>query len=145
MSLYDEKDLRERLSRGELLDEVYRDMGQRLSDKELFVLMHLASLRIAYQTVKKEDNAQFLNIDDADTVDNIAAVTKLNIQFVRKVIYALSLMGLIRNKGREKNAQSWIITPAGGRLIQVVSEMENDDKRRTPLEKRFLKAVGKKG
>lgn len=142
MSLYKEKDLKERLSREELLDEVYRDIGQRLSDKELFILMHLASMRIAYQSIKKNGDVQFLNIDDADTVDNIAAITKLNIQFVRKAIYALNLIGLIRNKGKAKNAQSWIITPAGGRLIQVVSEMETD-KRRLPLEKRFFKAVGK--
>ena len=87
-----ENNLNEKVARKDVLREVYSDMATRLTDKELFILMHLANIRAAYDQVKSvmsitEETAFQLSLDGSDTTNNIAANIHQNPQVVRYLLH----------------------------------------------------------
>ena len=145
-----ENNLNEKVARKDVLREVYSDMATRLTDKELFILMHLANIRAAYDQVKSvmsitEETAFQLSLDGSDTTNNIAANIHQNPQVVRYLLHALYLMGLVEKRGMKNNSQSWFVSNAGGQVLNIV--IENDEKNNDgkSLTERYSSQIKKKG
>lgn len=136
------QNLKDKITREEARREFYTKMGQRLGDKELFILMYLANHRTAVEKVRNilpdsVDETYVIDIDASDTIANIATSIKTDYQFVRKAIYALSLMGLVVKNGMKNNAQSWLITREGGLVLNYVIELEDTNLRNKSLTERY--------
>ena len=104
--------------------------------------MYLANHRTAVEKVRNilpdsVDETYVIDIDASDTIANIAASIKTDYQFVRKAIYALSLMGLVVKNGMKNNAQSWLITREGGLVLNYVIELEDTNLRNKSLTERY--------
>lgn len=124
------RNFEEHISRGAAYAEIYADIAQKLEDKELFVLCYLANLRKSYDAMKevvslKFPEASLLDLSDAATITDIAKETKIDQQYVRKVIYAFDMIGLITKKRMRNNAQEWRITPAGGQVLNLKTNLES--------------------
>ena len=146
---YTEADFNEKVARKEVLKEVYADMAKRLTDKELFILMHLANIRAAYDQVKSamsitEEAANQLSLDGSDTTNNIAANIRQNPQIVRYLLHALYLMGLVEKRGMKNNSQAWFVSNAGGQVLNIVMEDEGNTNSGKLLAERYISQVGKK-
>ena len=147
-SSMEESYLRERISREEARQEFYAEISQRLGEKELFILLHLINRRAAYQQMMKavnsdgEQNTFLADVDDSDTVTNIAAATKVGYTQARMSIYALHIVGLVEDAGMKNNAHAWRVTSAGGQVVKKAIEME--DKRKKSLEQRFTEKTKKR-
>mgnify|MGYP002868958201 CR=1 FL=1 len=138
----------EKVARKDVLKEIYTDMAKRLTDKELFILMHLANIRAAYDQVKTtmsitEETASQLSFDGSDIANNIAANIHQNPQVVRHLVYALYLMGLVEKRGMKNNSQSWFVTNAGGQVLNIVMESEENVKDGKTLTERYSFQVNK--
>lgn len=134
--------MKERFTIEEAQDEFLRDIGSRLSDKEIFVLIHLAEIRKAYEKIARDGDAgtKLLFVDGSDTIANIANTTNVNYQIVRYVLHAMYLMGFVEKKRMNTNAQSWAITNRGGRALDLLL---SDDHEKESLVERFKKATRK--
>ena len=146
---YTEASLNEKIARKDVLKEVYTDMVGRLSDKELFILMHLANIRTAYDRFKStmsitEKTANQLSLDGSDTISNIASNIHQNPQIVRYLIHALYLMGLVDKRGQKNNSQSWIVTNAGGQILNIVMGNESANRDGKSLAERYSLQVDRR-
>lgn len=137
-------DSHELITREEALKEFCRDISSRLDDKELFVLMHLADLRSAYDRVQGAlsqqiaDDAALFGISNGDTILNISKSVNVNYQDVRHTIHAFYLMGLVVKKASKQiNAQEWMITQAGGQILNIIFAQEGEEKHGMGLRKRY--------
>lgn len=134
----------ERITREDALKEACMDISSRLDDKELFVLMHLADLRSAYDRVQGAltqqvaDDAALFGISNGDTILNISKSISINYQDVRHTIHAFYLMGLVvKKESKQVNAQEWMITQAGGQVLNIIFAQEEKEKRDGNLRKRY--------